>query len=300
MQKRIVFPLLIICIGILVVAGCTNSGSTNATMQATLAPSQTTSAKTPSPITTIERTIPTTTVAIVNKTTVIKPDPTDVSQISFSHYSNDDFSVDYPSEWNVSESTFTSYYCLNDLNPMSHNYTICYQNETRDIGPFDFYETYWDNGVFQPISQVVMFTSGDGTLKFSSFTSDFTPPAIGDYRLKPMSTLDWCRAQFELNYPNLSASDYIENYKYFEEGNGNTRARRSIYDVTLPKDVALPTGGIMPMGPQDYPLKYTRETAVTLHHVYDFAFMDRNIDPNRYHNLGEYIISSITTTDGSI
>ncbi len=68
----------------------------------------------------------------------------------------------------------------------------------------------------------------------------------------------------------------------------------------MPKDVALPTGAIMPMDSQDYPLKYTRETAVTLHHYYEFAFMDHHKDPKKYYNLGEYIISSITTTDGSL
>ncbi len=201
MQKKILFFFLVICIAMIFSAGCTSTGSTNTTTQITTTPSQTSPIRTPSRITTIETTIPTTTVATLNETPLVKPDPADVSQINFSHYSNDDFSVDYPSEWNVSESTFTSYYCLNDLNPMSHNYTICYQNETRDIGPFDFYSTYWDNGVFQPTSRVVMFTSADGTLKFSSFISDFTPPAIGDYVLKP--TLEWCKAAFEENPPNL-------------------------------------------------------------------------------------------------
>ena len=295
MQKSILFSLLIICIGMVFFAGCTNTGSKNATTQVTTVPTPTIPTQTPL---LIETAIPTTTVAIVDETTLVKPDPTDVSKINFSHYSNNDFSIDYPSEWNVSESTFTSYFCKNDLNPMSHNYTICYQNETRNIGPFDFYETYWNNGVLQPTSRVVMFTSADGTLKFSSFTSDFTPPAIGDYILKP--TLDWCRTQFEYNYPNLTASDYIENYKYFEQGNGNNRAMRSRYDVTMPKDVALPTGVIMPMDPKDYPLKTTVEVSITIHHDYYFAFMDHNKDSNKYQNLGEYIISSITTTDGSV
>jgi ABC-type transport system substrate-binding protein len=38
MQKSIIFSLLIVCIGAIVAAGCTSTGSTNATTQATTAP----------------------------------------------------------------------------------------------------------------------------------------------------------------------------------------------------------------------------------------------------------------------
>ena len=175
MQESILFSLLIICIGAIVVAGCTSTGSTNATAQATTIPTPAIqSPVVPNSATlampTNETTIPTAGIATVNATPdatpdVISPYPSDVSKITFTQYKDSDFNVEYPSDWRVSTSSYTGYYCQNDLSCTSSTYHICYQNETKSIGPFDFYSLYWDNNQYQPTARVVTFTSPDGNIE---------------------------------------------------------------------------------------------------------------------------------------
>jgi len=283
MQKHVILFLLVISIGAIVVAGCTSTGSTNATGQSTTASTPNVTIQvTP----TIQATIPITTVTTVNETPeVIPPYSSDISKITFARYTDSDFSVDYPSDWNVSKSIYSAYYCMNDENPTTPGYTSsnfsnwCYNNDTQAIGPFDFYSSYSDPTI-QKTSRVVTFTSPDETLKFSSFTNDFTPNVIGDYILNP--TADWINAQFALEYPDLSPSLYVANYNYFEKSGG---LKVATYDVTMPE------------GSKYYPLTYTKEVAVSQHHEYEFAFIDSNENSSSYSSLDSRIISSITEND---
>lgn len=167
------FLFLLLLVVVIISAGCTNSGSTNANTQITTQLTPNATIPTPSLMSSPITTPPITAVATINETPmIIPPYLTDVSKITFTHYNDDDFSVDYPSDWNVSKWVYTPYYCLNNVNPRSQNYTICYQNETENIGPFDYYSPYSDNN-YQKTPRVVTFTSPDGSLKFSSFTNDF-------------------------------------------------------------------------------------------------------------------------------
>jgi hypothetical protein len=282
----------------MVAAGCSSPGSSNVTAQKTTAPvptvtNEVTTVLTPTVTTQVtpanNMTIPMTTVPTTNQTTpeAMPSYSTDVSNIVFTHYTDSDFSAEYPSDWNVSKSSYTAYYCMNDESPMAPGYSSnnfsnwCYQNDTQAIGPFDFYTTYSD-AFFQKTSRVVTFTSPDTKLKFSSYTSDFVPNMVGNMVLNP--TEDWCKAQFELEYPDLSSSLYVSNYQYTQKPGGLMIAT---YDVT------------MPAGSKYYPLTYTKEVSVSLHHEYEFAFIDSNENPDSYSNLDNYIISSITVNDAA-
>jgi hypothetical protein len=128
-------------------------------------------------------------------------DPTDISQITFLPYSDDDFSMDYPSTWTVATSLYTPY----------------------QVGPFYLYD---DPRLNKPY-RVVTFTSPDNTKKVVALTQDFT--YAGVFLLNP--TVDWARGMFQRDYPDLTPVNYLGNYKYFSTG--NTMA--SSYEVKLPR-----------------------------------------------------------------
>ena len=252
--------LTFLLIAVMCAAGCTNQ-----IPEAPLPsiPPSTPVPTVPVPLTTVTSEIPTlpTTVAttpVVTTTTVLPPttplpeaDPTDVSQITFSDYSDSDFSVRYPSTWTIATSMYTPY----------------------PVGPFFLYD---DPRFVQPY-RVVTFTSPDTTKKFVALTQDFEQ--AGYFRLNP--TIDWSRAMFQRDYRDLSAADYLSNFKYFTTGT----AMASSYDVTLPE------------GTPYYPSAYTIEAIVTERHVFYFGFFTDTKNFMLYHNLREIMISSIKTTD---
>jgi hypothetical protein len=186
------------------------------------------------------------------KTLFSEADPTDISKITFLHYSDGDFSMDYPSTWTITPSDHTPY----------------------PVGPFYLYDDPRLNAPYR----VVTFTSPDKTKKFVALTQDFSQ--AGRFVLNP--TLDWAKAMFEKNYPDLSPLNYLGNYKYFSSG--NTMA--STYDVTLPK------------GSRYYPSAYSIKTIITTRHVYNFGFFTDTENFTAYQNLKERILSSITTNNG--
>ena len=266
--------LLFVCIAVILVAGCTSQP----------APAASTPASTPttSILTTVITSIITTSVPTLTPTSIVtvktpspKADATDLSEIKFLRYSDKDFSVDYPSTWTVTNSTYTPYYCNNVFDKTRSDYKICFQNETKSIGPFGF----WQDNTIEPPSRIVTFTSADGKLKFVSFTSDFASRNAGNFRLKP--TQEWCKGRFENSYPDLAGKDYIGNYK-FSQPESNTFGV-STYDVTMPK------------GSEYYPSAYTVKTVVAMQHLIQFAFLTDNENFNTYQNLKEYMLSSITT-----
>jgi len=228
---------------------------------------------------------PTTSIQVITKSATPKKTPlpqedaTDVSRIDFLHYSDKDFGLDYPSTWNITNGTYTPYYCKNSLDADSTSYKVCYQNETKLIGPFNFYE---DNNVKKQ-RRIVTFTSADGRLKFVAFTADFFDGLNGNVMVN--QNLEWCKAQFEYNYPDLTgyASKYVGNYKFLAGGNSQV----SYYDVTMPENTAY------------YPLAYTKKTVVTMRHWYSFGFITDNNNFDQYRNLKTYMFSSIRTNDAA-
>ncbi len=214
--------------------------------------------------------------AVVPGTTLLPTaDPTMVSVITFLRYTDSDFSIDYPSTWSITHSLYTRYFCQNVFDDSRTNYHVCYENETKSIGPFNFYE---DDTLRKP-SRVVTFTSADGTLKFISFTSDFLDTVTGNGRRN--SSVEWIRSEFEVRYPDLSASSYVTNTKFFRSGNILT----STFDVRLPEDTHY------------YPIAYTEESVTSLHHLYAFAFTTDNKNFDKYRNLKERMITSIKIHD---
>jgi hypothetical protein len=269
--------LFFLCLAAVFAAGCMSQTS------------QETTIPTPAPIAPIPLT-PERTTAVVPSTnpdetatpdvipgTTLLPiaDPTDVTDIMFVHYSDSDFSVDYPSEWNLTHSLYTRYFCQNVFDTSRTGYHVCYENETRSIGPFNFYE---DDTLRKP-SRIVTFTSPDGTLKFISFISDFLDTV--DSQTPRNSSVEWARSEFEVRYPDLSASPYVTNTKFFRSGNFLI----TTFDVILPESTHY------------YPTTYTEESVVTLHRVYAFAFTTDTKNFDRYRNLKDRILTSINIKD---
>jgi len=271
---------IFLCMGVIFASGCT---SQTVSPESPFVPTP----ATPIPTTVITPNIPTMTIPDATTTPSVSPsvtptntptphpDPTDVSEINFLHYSDNDFNVDYPSTWIITKSAYIPYYCKSVLDTSRTDYHVCFENETKSIGPFNFYED--DN--IKKQSRIVMFTSADGTLKFISFTSDFLDTMHGNWMLNP--TMDWARGEFELMYPDLTASTYISNYKYFKSENVLT----STFDVRLPESSKY------------YPSAYTRKAIVTLSHFYNFAFITDNENFDQYRNLKDRIISSVRAND---
>jgi len=269
--------LIFLCLVIIFVAGCTNQTASNVSTQTPIPTNDITSAITTSIILTESPSTTTTTSIVPNKTPTPKPDPTDVSEIKFLSYSDSDFSVDYPSTWTITNSTYSPYYCESVLETSRNDYHVCFENETKSIGPFYF----WESDHYKKPYRVVTFMSADGKLKFVSFTIDFLETMSGNYMLKP--NMDWTRAQFEARYPNLTASTYITNYKYYQAQN----ALASTFDVKLPE------------GSNYDPSAYSEKAVVTLHHIHYFAFITDNKNFDKFRNLKDRIISTIKTSDSS-
>ena len=270
--------LIFLCMAVIFVAGCT---SQTAPAASTITSTPPTSIPTTVMTSFIIPLIPTiapnvTAPSIVPiKTPSPKADATDLSEITFLHYSDNDFSVDYPSTWTIAHSTYTPYPCKSVTDTTRNDYHICFQNETKSIGPFNFYEDITS----KTPSRIVTFTSADGKLKFVSFTTDFIDGYIGAFRLS--QTPDWCRARFDSSYPDLKGRDYVGNYKFTQPASNSFGV--ATYDVTMPK------------GSQYYPLAYTVKTFVNMRKENSFAFITDNENFNKYQNLKEFMLSSITT-----
>lgn len=281
-MKKLFFAivLLLLCIGFICAAGCTSQPEkTNVTPAITTAPPLPATTSPPAPVRVTPK-IPTTApTVLVTKPTRPPADPAELSKIRFSRYSDKDFEVDYPSAGNITKSVYTPYYCRNTLDPESSAYYVCYKNETKLIGPFNFY----DDGNLRKQRRVVTFTSPDGRLKFVAFTADFLDGLDGTVMLKP--TIEWSRTDFENNYPDLTgyASRYVGNYQLVTGANMMTAS----YDVTLAKDTKY------------YPAAYAKKTIVTPHHVYTFGFVTDSENFSTYKNLKDFMLSSITVNDAA-
>jgi hypothetical protein len=270
-----------------IMSGCTTTGISPSLSDVTTI---TTGAIPSTPIPTLGITsVPTTSIQTITPTrtaTLIIPikipfpkaDATVLSEITFLHYSDPDFSVDYPSTWTITTSTYTPYYCRGATDTTRYDYHVCYQNETKSIGPFYFYQ---DNDLKAP-SRIVTFTSADGKLKFVSFTTDISDAYNGYFRQE--QTLGWCKERFHDNYPDLRGHeyDYIGNYKFTQPPTNTFGV--ATYDVIMPKNS------------QYYPLAYTAISGVTMHSINEFAFITDNDNFNTYRNLKDYMLSSITTS----
>jgi hypothetical protein len=237
-------------------AGCTSQMTQE---PATLAPTLTTLVPTSaSPAMTITSIIPTPLPTVTTLSTVVpvttplpQVDPTDVSKINFSYYSDSDFSVEYPSTWTIATSMYTPY----------------------PVGPFYLY----DDSRFNTPYRVVTITSPDNTKKFVSLTQDFEQ--AGYFSLNP--TIEWCKAMFQRDYRDLSAANYLGNFKYFSTGT----AMASSYDVTLPA------------GTRYYPSAYTIKAVATQRHVFYFGFFTDTKNFSTYRNLKDVMISSVKIID---
>jgi hypothetical protein len=266
-----VFVLLLVTAGLVFCAGCTLQKSpvpatvnTSVVTPPATTPVQNVTVVTPQSAKTTRAVVKNTTVPVPAQT----PDPVDLSKINFTRYNDDDFSLDYPSSWNVSASTYTSYACVGtEKKP-------CYTKEISSIGPFDFSE----DDHRKKISRIVTFTSADKKQKVVAFTSDYRDNFVGNYQLDP--TLDWCRKLVTTNYRDVAGS-VVGDYHYLKGGSTMV----SDYSVTMPKGSAA------------YPLAYTMKNWVTLHHAYSIAFISDNANIEKYRDLKDRILTSVMPND---
>jgi hypothetical protein len=269
LQKFLVITLLLVFV---LFSGCTQTAPEPVpeeeitTEVPTTLPTVTT--QTVKPTATVTKTrIPVTTIAPI-VTVEITPDPADVSLIQFARYSDSDFTLYYPVSWNVSKTTYTSYFCTATAT------TKCYQDELRTIGPFDFKEY----SIFKKPSRIVIFTSADRKLKIVVLTNDFLDGLNGNYEIDP--TLDWARNRVTMNYPDVPGTA-VGDYQYaMSEG-----TKISSHRVTMPE------------GTSAYPMAYIMKNYVTMHHDYEFAFISDNENIQKYNNLKDRILASIKTND---
>jgi hypothetical protein len=272
MVRKILVLCLIACLTLL--SGCTQTPSKppeqgTITIPAIMPTSEITTVPISVPVTTIiPATSPTTMIAITKAKFIATADPVDVSEIQFTRYTDSDFSMDYPSTWSVSKSTYTSYFCK----PIER--TGCYENELKTIGPFYFGET---DGLKKP-ARIVTFTSADGKQKIVAFISDFLDNANQNFGIDP--DIQWVKDRVTDNYPDVAGSA-VGDYQYDRSGNAMTIS----YSVT------------MPFGSDAYPLAYKIKNFFTVHHNYEFAFVSDVENIQKYRNLEERILSSITPYD---
>lgn len=278
-----IFLCCALIVAVVILSGCTSSQPPAAaaptpapqTMNATVPVTQVPAPVPPaSPATTPEISMTTDDTASVVSAPAPRPDPTDVSKITFLRYSDSDFSVDYPSTWTVTTSTYTPYYCKNEVDVETAYYRVCYQNEMKSIGPFNFYQ---DDSLFKSPSRIVMLRSADGKVKFVAFTQEFLDQLDGNVIVVP--SFAWVKDEFQKMYPDLFAINYVANYREFSTGN----ARALSYDIVVPAG--------------HYPSAYTEEIIITVHHLNRFAFITDNENFTGYQNLKQRMISSIQTHD---
>lgn len=263
------FVLMVLCLALVLAAGCTNQTEPVKPPRITETPVPAT-VITPVPDTPILLITPETAAPVV-ATPAPGADPADVNKIKFLRYSDNDFSVDYPSTWLITNSTYTPDYC-----PRAFGYgkAECYAHAIKSIGPFDFYR---DDTPFEDTARIVIFTSPDGRLRFVSFTQDFQDQQSGNFRIDP--TIDWINNEFQKMYPDLFPTNYVGNYQYSRSG--NTMA--STYDARLPEGY--------------YPGAYSKKVVVTVHHLSSFAFITDTDDAGKYRDLNQWMMSSLETKD---
>jgi len=241
-------------------AGCTNQPEPEVSVPSTI--STTPVPTTASPPVTIATIIPTTspevttTLAVIPTETTLPPpaDPIDVSQIAFEFYYDNDFNVEYPSAWIIETPLDTPY----------------------PVGPFYVY----NDPHFKTPYRFVTMTSPDHTKKFVALIKDFQ--RAGTFTLNP--TIERYREMFQRDYRNLSAANYLGNYKFFASGTGMAAS----YDVTLPE------------GTKYYPSAYTIKTVVSQRREYNFGFFTDTENFSKYRNLKEIMISSVRIPETEI
>jgi hypothetical protein len=261
--------LVLLCLGIVLTAGCTGQKETAqpplVTETTVLTPAAT--AVTPPPLTLLT---PVETATVVPATSPAA-DPTDIHAITFLQYSDSDFGIDYPSTWTITSSTYTPDYCPAAF---GSGKVECYADAVRSYGPFDF---YGDENTFADTARIVVFTSPDGRLKFAAFTRDFRDYQSGNFKIDP--NIDWIKNEFQKMYPDLFPTNYVGNYQYFRSGN----AMAATYDARLPAGY--------------YPSAYSKKVVVTVHHLYSFAFISDTEGADTYRDLNQRMMSSIETMD---
>lgn len=283
MRRSVLLVCLLLIALSAMLSGCTRPQSAAGTTPVTTLPAAT--AAVPATLNTVALPVVTDTAApvafVTPETTVFAApspvpaaDPEDISRITFSRYTGNDFSIDYPSAWTVAESVYTPYYCKNDVDVANEYYRICYQDEMKTIGPFNFYE---GQNNFKSPSRIVTMTSADGRLKFVAYTQEFLANLDGTITVYP--SYDLVKNDFHKMYPDLYSLNYVANYREFRAGNANA----------LSYDMILPAG--------HDPSAYTEEILVTVHHLYRFAFITDTDSFSRYRNLNDRMLTSIATND---
>jgi hypothetical protein len=196
--------LVIVLIIVTITAGCVSENRIN------LTPTQTTPISTiivTSVPTTIATTIPTPTALRpsdnqINKTDNPEPIPTaeiNLSNITFSRYSDTDFSLNYPSSWEIKKTT----------TEFSNN-----QINGRDV-------------IKQP-GRKIEFVGKDNKTRLEATTYDFISP--GAFVIS--RDFNWARDSVTAQFPDVNGATAVINNNFFKDDRNNMVAT---FDVILPK-----------------------------------------------------------------
>jgi hypothetical protein len=198
------FLLIVLLVTVIITAGCVNENKSNIT------PTQTTPMSTiivTSVPTTIGTIIPTptaipTTENQINETVNPKPIPTaemNISNITFSHYSDTDFSLNYPSTWEIKKTT--AEFSNNLING-------------RDV-------------IKQP-GRKIEFVGKDNKTRLEATTYDFISP--GAFVIS--RDFSWARDSVTAQFPDVNGATAVINNNFFKDDRNNMVAT---FDVILPK-----------------------------------------------------------------
>jgi hypothetical protein len=196
--------LVIVLVTVIITAGCVSENKSN------LIPAQTTPISTiiVTPVfTTVPTAIPTPTTVFtsedqINKTDNPEPIPTaemNISNITFSHYSDTDFSLNYPLTWEIKKTT----------TEFSNN-----QINGRDV-------------IKQP-GRKIEFVGKDNKTRLEATTYDFISP--GAFVIS--RDFNWARDSVTAQFPDVNGATAVINNNFFKDDRNNMVAT---FDVILPK-----------------------------------------------------------------
>jgi hypothetical protein len=172
------------------------------------------------------------------------PAESNISAVTFTKYYDDDFSIEYPNTWKEQISTVNS-----------DNLYIPKMAKVKAT------------------TRVITLDSGDGTTKFTAYTSDFIVPGIYDLD----TSIYWAQQSVTPRFFDVSGSTALTNYeKHFTA----FQSPYITFDVIIPPDTA------------SYPFSYTERYQVSYSHYYIFEFSN-NGTINDYKDIKKHMLDSL-------
>lgn len=172
------------------------------------------------------------------------PAESNISAVTFTKYYGDDFNIEYPNTWMERVSTVNS--------------ESLYIPKTAKI---------------KATTRVITLDSGDGTTKFTAYTSDFIVP--GNYDLD--ASIDWCQQSVTPRFFDVAGTSAMTNY---ERRFTTFQSPYVTFDVIIPPESS------------SYPFSYSERYQVSYSHYYIFEFSN-NGSINDYKDIKKRMLDSL-------